>query len=75
MKVALTIAGSDPSGGAGIQAGLRTFHQLRVYRAALITVQTNGIGGVFRLRAVFPMAGDARLVGSVTAWIGKLSLP
>ena len=38
--VALTIAGSDPSGGAGIQADLKTFHQFRVYGEAVITLLT-----------------------------------
>ncbi|HWB86494.1 MAG TPA: bifunctional hydroxymethylpyrimidine kinase/phosphomethylpyrimidine kinase [Bryobacteraceae bacterium] len=38
--VALTIAGSDPSGGAGIQADLKTFHQFGVYGEAIITLLT-----------------------------------
>ncbi len=38
--VALTIAGSDPSGGAGIQADLKTFHQFRVYGEAAVTLLT-----------------------------------
>jgi len=38
--VALTIAGSDPSGGAGIQADLKTFHQFGVYGEAVITLAT-----------------------------------
>ncbi len=38
--VALTIAGSDPSGGAGIQADLKTFHQFEVYGEAVITLVT-----------------------------------
>jgi len=38
--VALTIAGSDPSGGAGIQADLKTFHQWGVYGEAVITLLT-----------------------------------
>jgi hydroxymethylpyrimidine/phosphomethylpyrimidine kinase len=38
--VALTIAGSDPSGGAGIQADLKTFHQFGVYGQAVITLLT-----------------------------------
>jgi hydroxymethylpyrimidine/phosphomethylpyrimidine kinase len=38
--VALTIAGSDPSGGAGIQADLKTFHQFGVYGEAVLTLLT-----------------------------------
>ena len=40
IPVALSIAGSDPSGGAGIQADLKTFHQFEVYGAAVITLLT-----------------------------------
>ena len=40
IPVALTIAGSDPSGGAGIQADLKTFHQFGVYGEAVITMVT-----------------------------------
>ena len=38
--VAMTIAGSDPSGGAGIQADLKTFHQHGVYGTSVITLLT-----------------------------------
>src|SRR5260370_23338150 len=38
--VALTIAGSDPSGGAGIQADLKTFHQFGVYGESVLTLLT-----------------------------------
>jgi hydroxymethylpyrimidine/phosphomethylpyrimidine kinase len=38
--IALTIAGSDPSGGAGIQADLKTFHTHRVYGQAVLTLLT-----------------------------------
>ena len=40
VPIALTIAGSDPSGGAGIQADLKTFHQFGVYGEAVITLLT-----------------------------------
>lgn len=40
LPVALTIAGSDPSGGAGIQADLKTFHRFGVYGEAVITLLT-----------------------------------
>ena len=38
--VALSIAGSDPSGGAGLQADLKTFHQAGVYGEAVVTLVT-----------------------------------
>ncbi len=38
--VTLTIAGSDPSGGAGIQADLKTFAAFKVYGAAVVTALT-----------------------------------
>ncbi len=38
--VALTIAGSDPSGGAGVQADLKTFAAHRVYGTSVLTALT-----------------------------------
>ncbi|MEO0322248.1 MAG: bifunctional hydroxymethylpyrimidine kinase/phosphomethylpyrimidine kinase [Myxococcota bacterium] len=67
LPVALTVAGSDPSGGAGIQADLKTFHQHGVYGAAaltLLTVQnTRGVTEV----AVQPPALVAAQVEAVTS--------
>jgi hydroxymethylpyrimidine/phosphomethylpyrimidine kinase len=40
LPIALTIAGSDPSGGAGIAADLKTFHQHGVYGCAVISLLT-----------------------------------
>jgi hydroxymethylpyrimidine/phosphomethylpyrimidine kinase len=54
--VALTIAGSDPSGGAGIQADLKTFHQFGVYGMSVITLVT--VQNTTRVDAVEPLPPD-----------------
>lgn len=46
LKIALTIAGTDPSGGAGVMADLKSFHSCGVYGMAAITsiVAQNSLG-------------------------------
>jgi hydroxymethylpyrimidine/phosphomethylpyrimidine kinase len=51
--VALTIAGSDPSGGAGIQADLKTFHQFGVYGTSVLTLLT--VQNTTRVSSVDPL--------------------
>jgi hydroxymethylpyrimidine/phosphomethylpyrimidine kinase len=54
-QVALSIAGSDPSGGAGIQADLKTFAILGVYGGAVISCLTaQNTKGVFAIQPVEP---------------------
>jgi hydroxymethylpyrimidine/phosphomethylpyrimidine kinase len=57
MKKALTIAGSDSGGGAGIQADLKTFQELEVFGMSALTAVTaqNTLG----VHAVYPMTAEA----------------
>jgi hydroxymethylpyrimidine/phosphomethylpyrimidine kinase len=58
--IALTIAGSDSSGGAGIQADLKTFAALGVYGASAITAltaqNTKGVTGIHDVPPEFIVA-------------------
>jgi hydroxymethylpyrimidine/phosphomethylpyrimidine kinase len=55
--IALTIAGSDPSGGAGIQADIKTFTALGVYGASVLTAltaqNTRGVTAIYKIPADF----------------------
>jgi hydroxymethylpyrimidine/phosphomethylpyrimidine kinase len=57
---ALTIAGTDPSGGAGIQADLKTFSALEAYGCSVITAlvaqNTRGVQSVYRIEPDFVAA-------------------
>lgn len=65
--IALTIAGSDSSGGAGIQADLKTFAALGVYGASVLTAltaqNTQGVSGVH----LVPPGFVAAQIGAVCA--------
>ena len=58
--IALTIAGSDSSGGAGIQADLKTFAALGVYGASVVTAltaqNTTGVSGIHQVPPEFVTA-------------------
>ncbi|PRY64903.1 hydroxymethylpyrimidine/phosphomethylpyrimidine kinase [Vreelandella songnenensis] len=65
----LTIAGSDPSGGAGIQADLKTFSALGAYGTSVITAltaqNTQGVRGVYPIPADFIRAQLETLMDDV----------
>lgn len=57
MQVVTTIAGSDSGGGAGIQADLKTFQELKVFGTSVITAltaqNTLGVSGVMPIETSF----------------------
>jgi hydroxymethylpyrimidine/phosphomethylpyrimidine kinase len=75
---ALTVAGSDPSGGAGIQADLKTFSALGVYGTAVLTAltaqNTRGVTGVHPVPAAFVGEQLRTLLDDVTVHATKLGM-
>jgi hydroxymethylpyrimidine/phosphomethylpyrimidine kinase len=84
MRAALTIAGSDSSAGAGIQADLKTFAALGVYGTSAITAitaqNTLGVSAVFALSAdlvteqIEAIAGDIELHATKTGMLGTSAI-
>ncbi|MFN3651064.1 MAG: bifunctional hydroxymethylpyrimidine kinase/phosphomethylpyrimidine kinase [Armatimonadota bacterium] len=81
MKVALTIAGSDTCGGAGLQADLRVFHSLGVYGASVaVALTAQNTAGVRRVHHVPPrfigeqidaVATDLPIAAAKTGMLGR----
>jgi hydroxymethylpyrimidine/phosphomethylpyrimidine kinase len=71
MRTALTIAGSDSSGGAGIQADLKTFAAFGVYGTSAITAITaqNTLG----IQAMQPLSADL-VTAQVEAIAGDIAI-
>ena len=76
--VALTIAGSDSSGGAGIQADLKTFAALGVYGASAITAltaqNTTGVAGIHIVPAEFLRAQIDAVFGDLEIGAVKIGM-
>jgi hydroxymethylpyrimidine/phosphomethylpyrimidine kinase len=62
MRIALSIAGSDPTGGAGLQADLQVFRALGVHGAGVVTALTvQDSSKVYEVLPVFPNVVLAQL--------------
>ena len=75
---ALTIAGSDSGGGAGIQADLKTFSAFRVFGMSVLTAVTAqnsvGVSGVYNLPPPFVAAQIDAVLGDLGADAVKLGM-
>jgi hydroxymethylpyrimidine/phosphomethylpyrimidine kinase len=78
IPVALTIAGSDSSGGAGIQADLKTFAALSVYGASVITAltaqNTRGVSGIHLVPSEFVSAQIDAVFGDLDVKAVKIGM-
>src|SRR5580692_10608508 len=76
--IALTIAGSDSSGGAGIQADLKTFAAFGVYGASVITAltaqNTRGVSGIFEVPDDFVAAQLDTVFGDLDVKAVKIGM-
>lgn len=76
--IAVTIAGSDSSGGAGIQADLKTFAALKVYGASVITAltaqNTIGVQGIHDVPAEFVAAQIDSVFSDLTVTAVKIGM-
>src|SRR6202042_3859430 len=78
IPVALTIAGSDSSAGAGVQADLKTFAALGVYGASVITAltaqNTSGVSGIHDVPADFVTAQIDAVFGDLDVKAVKIGM-
>src|SRR5882724_8635469 len=78
IPIALTIAGSDSSGGAGIQADLKTFAALGVYGASVITAltaqNTRGVSGIHPVPDAFVTAQIDAVFGDLDVKAVKIGM-
>ncbi len=76
--IALTIAGSDSGGGAGIQADLKTFSALGVYGASAITAltaqNTQGVQGIYDVPSEFVAAQITSVLSDMNVQAVKIGM-
>lgn len=78
MRTALTISGSDSSGGAGVQADLKTFAAFGVYGASAITAitaqNTQGVTAIAPLSADLVTAQIEAVAGDIQVHATKVGM-
>lgn len=77
-RVAMTIAGSDSSGGAGIQADLKTFSSLGLYGASVVTAitaqNTEGVHSQFAIPAEMVCNQIVAVMDDLTPSVVKIGM-